>query len=57
MVGDTAATSNETVINNQGAANSEIRPNKIQANTGDAIEELQRQLINIIVLPKVSIGI
>ena len=56
MVGDTAATSDETVVNNQGAASSEIGPNEIQADTGDAMEELQRQLINVTVSPEVPTG-
>ena len=56
VVGDTAATSDETVVNDQGAADSEIGPNEIQADTGDAMEELRRQLINVIVSPEVPTG-
>lgn len=47
-VGDPAA-SDETAVNDQRAANSGTGPSEIQAETGDAMEELRRQLMNVIV--------
>jgi hypothetical protein len=46
-VGDPA--SDETAVNDQRAANGGIGPSEIQADTGDAMEELRQQLMNVIV--------
>ena len=48
-VGDTAAASDETAVSDQRTANGGIGPSEIQADTGDAMEELRRQLMNVIV--------
>jgi hypothetical protein len=45
VVGNTAAARDETVVSDQGAASSGIGP----SDTGDAIDELRRQLMNVIV--------
>lgn len=47
-VGDPAA-SDEPAVNDQRAAGGGIGPSEIQADTGDAMEELRRQLMNVIV--------